>query len=59
MAYLPTEETAAEFIATDPLNGEFQPLRVGNMFHRSGRDEDYFRTAATRVDELLADMVSS
>lgn len=58
MAYLPTEQTAAEFIASDPINGEFQALRAGNMFHRFGRDEDYFRTAAIQVDELLADMVS-
>ncbi len=58
MAYLPTEETAADFIATDPLNGEFQALPAGNMFHRFGRDEDYFRTPSIRVDELLADMVS-
>jgi iron complex transport system substrate-binding protein len=58
MAYLPAEETAADFIATDPLNGEFQALNTGNMFHRFGRDEDYFRTPAIRVDELLADMVS-
>ncbi|MEZ4728634.1 MAG: ABC transporter substrate-binding protein [Caldilineaceae bacterium] len=58
MAYLPTEATAADFIATDPINGEFQALRAGNMFHRFGRDEDYFRTPAIRVDELLADIVS-
>ncbi|MEM6429777.1 MAG: ABC transporter substrate-binding protein [Deinococcota bacterium] len=58
MAYLPAEETAVDFIATDPLNGEFQALRTGNMFHRFGRDEDYFRTPSIRVDELLADMVS-
>lgn len=58
MAYLPTEESAADFIATDPLNGEFHALGAGNMFHRFGRDEDYFRTPSIRVDELLADMVS-
>lgn len=58
MAYLPTEQTAAEFIASDPINGEFQALRAGNMFHRFGRDEDYFRTAAIQVDELLADIIS-
>jgi iron complex transport system substrate-binding protein len=58
MAYLPTEQSAAEFIASDPINGEFQALQAGNMFHRFGRDEDYFRTAAIQVDELLADMVS-
>lgn len=58
MAYLPAEESAAEFIAADPLNGEFQALLAGNMFHRFGRDEDYFRTPAIRVDELLADMIS-
>lgn len=58
MAYWPTEETATDFIATGPINGEFQELPAGNMFHRFGRDEDYFRTPAIRVDELLADMVN-
>lgn len=58
MAYLPTEETAADFIASDPLNAEFAALEAGNMFHRFGRDEDYFRTPSIRVDQLLADMVS-
>ncbi len=58
MAYLPAEANASAFIASDPLNGEFSALSNGNMFHRFGRDEDYFRTAAIRVDELLADIVS-
>ncbi len=58
LAYLPSEETAADFIATDPLNEEFEALRAGNMFHRFGRDEDYFQTPAIKVNELLADLVS-
>ncbi len=56
--YLPTEGTAADFIASNPLNAEFTALQAGHMFHRFARDEDYFRTPAILVNELLADIVS-
>jgi hypothetical protein len=31
MAYLPTEKAAAEFIASAPINGEFQALRYDEI----------------------------
>lgn len=58
MAYDPVEETASEFIATDPNNGRFEAMCAGNAFHRFGRGEDYFSTPSVRVDEMLADLVS-
>lgn len=56
-AYLPPQETAADFIETNPIHAEFTALVEGRMFHRFARQEDYFRTPAIRVDELLADVI--
>lgn len=58
LAYTPPEETAAEFIASNPLNGKFTAMTKGNAFHRFGRAEDYFSTGAVRADQLLMDAVS-
>lgn len=58
MAYLPSEETSAEFIESDPNNGRIAAMERGDAFHRFARGEDYFATAAVNVDELLADLVS-
>lgn len=58
LAYTPSEETAAEFIASNPLNGQFTAMTKGNAFHRFGRAEDYFSTGAVRADQLLMDVVS-
>jgi iron complex transport system substrate-binding protein len=58
LAYTPAEETAAEFVAANPLNGKFTAMTKGNAFHRFGRAEDYFSTGAVRADQLLMDAVS-
>lgn len=58
MHYAPAETTAAEFIATQPLNENFAALAAGNMFHRFRRGEDYFGTGGLYVDLILRDMVS-
>jgi iron complex transport system substrate-binding protein len=58
MNYVPEEQTADEFIASDPLQGEFAAMPAGNAFHRFKRREDYFGTAAVHVDVLLEDMIS-
>lgn len=58
LAYLPSENSAAAFIATNPLNGSFTAMTDGNAFHRFGRSEDYFSTGAVRADQLLQDAVS-
>ncbi|GAA5531101.1 ABC transporter substrate-binding protein [Herpetosiphon gulosus] len=58
LAYMPSEQNASEFIASNPLNASFSALQKGNSFHRFGRADDYFSTGALRVDQLLADAVS-
>lgn len=58
MHYEPAEQTAAEFIQTQPLNANFTALANGNLFHRFGRGEDYFATGGLYVDLILRDMVS-
>ena len=58
MNYVPEEETADEFIASDPLHAEFSAMPAGNAFHRFNRREDYFGTAAVDVDVLLEDLIS-
>ncbi len=56
--YVPQEETAADFVATDSRNANFAALEAGNAFHRYGRGEDFHATGAVRPDEVLADLVS-
>ncbi|ABX04750.1 MAG TPA: ABC transporter substrate-binding protein [Herpetosiphon sp.] len=58
LVYVPSDNTASEFIATNPLNASFSALQKGNSFHRFGRAEDYFSNGAVYVDQLLADAVS-
>jgi iron complex transport system substrate-binding protein len=56
--YLPSQETAEEFIEAQPLNENISALGAGNMFHRFQRGQDYFYTGALYVDLILRDMIS-